>query len=67
MRCEDCRDAISARMDGEDAGVAPGAVDDHLAGCAGCRAFADRAAHVTRLARLRPAEDLPDVLPGVPG
>lgn len=65
MRCEDCRDAISARMDGEDAGVAPGAVDDHLAGCAGCRAFADRAAHVTRLARLRPAEDLPDVLPGV--
>jgi predicted anti-sigma-YlaC factor YlaD len=65
MRCEDCRDAISARMDGEDPGVDPGAVERHLEGCAACRAFSDRAAHVTRMARLRPAEDLPDVLPGL--
>ncbi len=68
MRCEDCRDAISTRMDGEDDGGHPGgadAVERHLAGCASCRAFADRAAHVTRLARIRPAEPLPDVLPGL--
>jgi predicted anti-sigma-YlaC factor YlaD len=65
MRCEDCRDSISARMDGEDPGVASEAVERHLAGCAACRAFADRAAHVTRLARIRPAEDHPDVLPGL--
>jgi predicted anti-sigma-YlaC factor YlaD len=65
MRCEDCRDAISARMDGEDPGVDPGVVELHLDGCADCRAFSERAAQVTRLARIRPAEDLPDVLPGL--
>jgi predicted anti-sigma-YlaC factor YlaD len=65
MRCEDCRDAISARMDGEDTGVEPGVVEHHLEGCAACRAFSERAAHVTRLTRIRPAEDLPDVLPGL--
>jgi predicted anti-sigma-YlaC factor YlaD len=65
MRCEDCRDAISAEMDGEDPGTEPGAVDRHLEGCAACRAFAERAAHVTRLARIRPAEQLPDLLPGL--
>jgi predicted anti-sigma-YlaC factor YlaD len=65
MRCEDWRDAISAQMDGEDPGVEEGAVERHLAGCAACSAFADRSPHVTRLARVRPAEDLPDVLPGL--
>jgi predicted anti-sigma-YlaC factor YlaD len=65
MRCEDCRDAISARMDGEDPGVEPGVVERHLDGCAACRAFSERAAHVTRMARIRPAEEFPDVLPGL--
>jgi len=65
MRCEDCRDAISARMDGEDPGVDAGAIDRHVEGCAACRAFSERTAQVTRLARVRPAEDVPDVLPGL--
>jgi predicted anti-sigma-YlaC factor YlaD len=65
MRCEDCRDAISAQVDGEDPGVESGVVERHLDGCADCRAFSERAAQVTRLARIRPAEDLPDVLPGL--
>ncbi|TQM12067.1 zf-HC2 domain-containing protein [Pseudonocardia kunmingensis] len=65
MRCEECRDAISARMDGEDAGVAGEDVERHLAGCAPCRGFADRAARVTRLTRIRPAEPDHDVLPGL--
>ncbi len=71
MRCEHYREAISARMDGEDVpelgtpSEADAAVEEHLAGCAGCRAYADRAAHVTRLARIRPAEPGPDLLPGV--
>ncbi|OZM81402.1 zf-HC2 domain-containing protein [Pseudonocardia sp. MH-G8] len=65
MRCEECRDAISARMDGEDAGVDGDAIERHLAGCARCRGFADRAARVTRLTRIRPAEPDHDVLPGL--
>jgi predicted anti-sigma-YlaC factor YlaD len=65
MRCEECRDAISARMDGEDAGVAAEEVERHLGGCARCRGFADRAAHVTRLTRIRPAEPDHDVLPAL--
>jgi predicted anti-sigma-YlaC factor YlaD len=65
MRCEDVRDAISARMDGEDPGMEAAEVEGHLDGCADCRAFSERAAHVTRLARIRPAEDHPDVLPGL--
>lgn len=52
-------------MDGEDPGVEPAAVERHLDGCTACRAFSERAAQVTRLARIRPAEDLPDVLPGL--
>jgi predicted anti-sigma-YlaC factor YlaD len=65
MRCEDWRDAISARMDGEDSGIEADAIERHLVGCAACRAFAERAPHITRLARVRPAEDVPDVLPGL--
>jgi predicted anti-sigma-YlaC factor YlaD len=71
MRCEDCRDAISARMDGEDSpglgepGVVDATVEAHLTTCATCRTFVDRAAHVTRLARIRPADPVPDVLPGL--
>jgi predicted anti-sigma-YlaC factor YlaD len=71
MRCEDCREAISARLDGEELpDGAPGAdadaaVDRHLDGCAECRDFAERAAYVTRLARIRPAEPTPDLLPGI--
>jgi predicted anti-sigma-YlaC factor YlaD len=71
VRCEYYREAISARMDGEDVpelgtpSDVDTAVEEHLAGCAECREYADRAAYVTRLARIRPAEPGPDLLPGV--
>ncbi|MFC4945954.1 zf-HC2 domain-containing protein [Pseudonocardia sp. GCM10023141] len=65
MRCADCRDAISARLDGEDLPGEDAAVDAHLQGCAGCRAHAERLAQVTRLARLGPVQETPDLVAAV--
>jgi len=44
--------AISARIDDEDSGVPDAALTAHLAGCADCRAWQQRAHLVTRRARL---------------
>jgi predicted anti-sigma-YlaC factor YlaD len=52
MRCDTFREAISARIDGEDPGLPAAAVDAHLAGCADCRGWQQRAHAVTRRARL---------------
>lgn len=57
--CERWREALSARIDGEDSG--PGDVDAHLASCAACRAWMITAATVTRSLRLQPAEPVPDL------
>jgi predicted anti-sigma-YlaC factor YlaD len=46
------REAISARIDGEDPGVPAGLVEAHLAECAACRNWQQRAHAVTRRARL---------------
>jgi predicted anti-sigma-YlaC factor YlaD len=52
MDCDRAREAISARIDGEDPGVPDGALEEHLAGCAGCRGWQQRAHAMTRRARL---------------
>ena len=52
MECDRIREAISARIDGEDPGVAAGLVEAHLAECAACRSWQQRAHAVTRRARL---------------
>ena len=52
MQCDRFREAISARIDGEDAGLPDGALDAHLEDCADCRAWQQRAHAVTRRARL---------------
>jgi predicted anti-sigma-YlaC factor YlaD len=65
MQCEECREAISARLDGEDRPGESAAVDTHLSTCPDCRAFVDRAARVTRLARTQVVGAEPDLLPGV--
>ncbi len=52
MECDWAREAISARIDGEDPGVPDGALDVHLAGCAACRDWQQRAHVMTRRARL---------------
>jgi predicted anti-sigma-YlaC factor YlaD len=65
MRCEDCREVISARLDDEDLPGEADAVDAHLRTCADCRAFAERAARVRRLTRVRLAEPEPDLVGAV--
>jgi predicted anti-sigma-YlaC factor YlaD len=52
MDCYEAREAISALIDGEDPGVAAEEVDAHLASCAGCRSWQERAHALTRRARL---------------
>jgi predicted anti-sigma-YlaC factor YlaD len=63
MECDRAREAISARIDGEDPGVAGEVIDAHLAGCGDCRAWQQRAYTVTRRARLGswlPGTSFPD-------
>jgi predicted anti-sigma-YlaC factor YlaD len=38
--CGRWRDAVSARLDGEEPGIDPALIDAHIARCPGCRAFA---------------------------
>jgi len=52
MDCDLAREAISARIDGEDASLPTDVLDTHLEGCAGCRDWQRRAHSVTRRARL---------------
>ncbi|MGY1749606.1 zf-HC2 domain-containing protein [Modestobacter sp. SYSU DS0511] len=67
VRCVPFREAISAGLDGEDPGMPQRWVDEHLAGCAACRGWAEAAAEVTRRARLAPAASVPDVTAAVLG
>lgn len=60
MECETCREALSARLDGE---AEP--VDAHLAGCAACRAWHADAADLTRALRVREAVPTPDLAAAV--
>lgn len=55
VNCHACREALSARLDGEDHPSERAPVDAHLAGCAACREWFDAAAAVTRLARTQVA------------
>jgi predicted anti-sigma-YlaC factor YlaD len=52
---------LSAQLDGEDDAGERELVDEHLAGCADCRAWLDRAATVNRLTRTGPALTTPDL------
>jgi len=49
--CERYREALSARLDGEETPEERVATDRHLAGCVACRAWLDSAAALNRLAR----------------
>jgi predicted anti-sigma-YlaC factor YlaD len=60
MGCDDCREALSARLDGAELPGERAATDGHLAGCPGCRQWYERAAAVTRLTRIAPAPPVPD-------
>lgn len=52
MECDRVREAISARIDGEDPGLPDGAIEAHLAACAACLGWQQRAHAMTRRARL---------------
>lgn len=68
--CEQYREALSARLDGEAEPVPAAETDAHVAGCRACREWAESAALVTRLARTGPVMAAPDVtervLPAAP-
>jgi predicted anti-sigma-YlaC factor YlaD len=59
--CLTCREAVSARLDGEDEPVPAAQTDEHLAGCAACRAWQVRITEASRLLRVRPAAEVPDL------
>lgn len=61
MSCATFREALSARMDGESAGMPPRELDAHLAGCPSCRDWQTAALQVTRRARVTVAVPIPDV------
>jgi predicted anti-sigma-YlaC factor YlaD len=59
--CERYRLAISAGLDGEDAGLEGAGLERHLAGCAGCRRFAAEAADLQESVRVAAHEATPDL------
>jgi len=61
MACERWREMLSAQLDGEDDPADRPRVDEHLAGCAGCREWLERAAAVNRLTRTGLVTDVPDL------
>jgi predicted anti-sigma-YlaC factor YlaD len=61
VECERLREAISARLDGEDPGVLPAAVDAHLRRCVACRAWEADVAALARTTRVAPADPVPDL------
>jgi predicted anti-sigma-YlaC factor YlaD len=63
--CEGCRTAVSARLDGEEAGAPSAVVHAHLARCGACRDFEAGAAAMHRGARVAPAPPVPDLTPRV--
>lgn len=61
MSCERWRDAISARLDGEDAGIDPDRLDAHLARCPDCRTFLSAVERTRRSRRIGGAPPVPDL------
>jgi predicted anti-sigma-YlaC factor YlaD len=61
MACERWREMLSAQLDGEDDPADRARVEEHLAGCAGCRQWLDSAATVNRLTRTGVGAPVPDL------
>lgn len=65
MNCTTCREAISARLDGENTDTPPAVIDGHLAACLACRSWQAHAADLTRRVRVRSAVAVPDLVDAV--
>lgn len=61
MECVRCREALSARIDGEDEPVPAIVTDEHLRDCGDCRQWYDRAVDLSRSLRVREAAPVPDL------
>ncbi|GAB3470050.1 zf-HC2 domain-containing protein [Actinophytocola sediminis] len=61
MECANCREALSARIDGEDEPVPATSTDEHLRDCADCQQWYDRAIDLSRSLRVRAAAPVPDL------
>ena len=59
--CLTCREALSARMDGEAEPAPAEQTDQHLAACAACRSWQARVARTSRTLRVRQATPVPDL------
>lgn len=61
MKCQDCREALSARLDGETEPMPAGAVDLHVSTCADCRSWFAGAERLHRSMSLTTAPPVPDL------
>ncbi|RBY94498.1 hypothetical protein DQ244_04100 [Blastococcus sp. TBT05-19] len=61
MSCQNYREALSARLDGEPLGMPVDELDGHLSHCPTCTAWVGAAEGVTRRTRLAPAPAVPDL------
>ena len=67
MRCDRCREAVSAGLDSEASIDDLASADAHLARCAGCRVWASEAERLGRRLRVRIADPVPDLSSAVAG
>lgn len=65
--CLTCREALSARIDGEDEPVDATLTDQHLASCAACRSWQARVEQTNRAMRIRQAVPAPDLSAAILG
>jgi hypothetical protein len=63
VNCDRVQLALSARIDGEHlGGRRDEEIDAHVEGCSACRAFARGSLRVRTAVRIRPADDVPDLV-----
>ncbi|MET0901777.1 MAG: zf-HC2 domain-containing protein [Acidimicrobiales bacterium] len=67
MRCDTIREALSARLDGEAAGLDDEAIDTHLRTCGACQRWSEELATLHRMVRVREAEPVPDLTAAILG
>jgi predicted anti-sigma-YlaC factor YlaD len=65
MRCEQCREIVSAQLDGEADASAWAAASAHLRDCSDCQDYAAGSEQLGRVTRLRPVEAVPDLTPRI--